>query len=66
MILLLILAIGLIVAIPFIVAAVRENNYEVTSVNDYGPVLLKSMDAVRFTTKAPGPDDGVSYKLQSV
>lgn len=61
----LILLVGGIFVTPFIVRSVaydRQNAYPITSVDDYGPVIVKTMQAIRYTSSPVGEKSGLGEK----
>ncbi|KAL4538405.1 hypothetical protein Ndes2526B_g03291 [Nannochloris sp. 'desiccata'] len=61
----LILLVGGIFVTPFIVRSVaydRQNAYPITSVDDYGPVIVETMQAIRYTSSPVGEKSGLGEK----
>lgn len=61
----LILLVGGIFAAPFIVRSViydQQNAYPITSADDYGPVIVKTLQAIRYTSSPVGEKSGLGEK----
>jgi hypothetical protein len=60
-----VLFVGLLFATPFIVRSVsndKNNAYPITSADDYGPVIVKTLQAIRYTSSPVGEKSGLGEK----